>query len=61
MQFHKKTSFGSSGNISRVVIKVTLFFVLIFVIVVLLDKVDFPSPNEKIQKVIPNENLKIVK
>jgi len=27
----------------------------------LVDKIDFPAPNKKIEKIIPNENLKIVK
>ena len=29
--------------------------------VVLLGKIDFPSPNKEIEKIIPNEKLKIVK
>jgi hypothetical protein len=29
--------------------------------VILLGKIDFPSPNKEIKKVIPNEKLKIVK
>ena len=26
-----------------------------------LDQINFPSPNKKIEKIIPNENLKIIK
>ena len=29
--------------------------------IVLLNKIDFPSPNKEIKKFIPNDNLKIVK
>ena len=29
--------------------------------VMLLGKIDFPSPNKEIEKLIPNEKLKIVK
>ena len=36
-------------------------FLLFFIAVVLFDKIDFPSPNKAIEKIIPNENLKIVK
>ena len=34
---------------------------LFFIAIVLFDKVDFPSPNKAIEKIIPNENLKIIK
>jgi len=29
--------------------------------ITVLGKIDFPAPNEKIEKIIPNEKLKIVK
>ena len=61
MQFHKKTSVGKYSFIIRLLVKVTLLFLLVFVAIVLIDKIDFPAPNKKIEKVIPNENLKIVK
>jgi len=38
-----------------------LAFLLFFIAVILFDKIDFPSPNKVIEKIIPNENLKIVK
>ncbi len=61
MQFHKKTSGGKYSFIIRLLVKTALLFLLVFVAIVLLDKIDFPAPNKKIEKVIPNENLKIVK
>tara|TARA_A100000164_G_scaffold371900_1_gene400321 strand:- start:314 stop:499 length:186 start_codon:yes stop_codon:yes gene_type:complete len=61
MQFHKKTSGGKYSFIIRLLVKVTLLFLLVFVAIVLIDKIDFPAPNKKIEKIIPNENLKIVK
>ena len=42
-------------------IKITLLLVIITGIVVLLGKIDFPTPNKVIEKIIPNEKLKIVK
>ena len=42
-------------------IKLTLFFVIILGAVVLLNKIDFPAPKKEIEKVISNENFKIVK
>ena len=35
--------------------------VVLFVGVILIDRIDFPSPNKKYEKVVPNENFKIVK
>ena len=61
MQFHKKTSGGKYSFIIRLLVKAALLFLLVFVAIVLIDKIDFPTPNKKIEKIIPNENLKIVK
>jgi len=58
MQFSKNTSTGTSKSF---ITKVVLFLVIIIGAVVLLGKIDFPSPNKEIEKTIPNEKLKIVK
>ena len=61
MQLSKNTSTGKIGNLFRTLIKVTLFLIIIFVVVTLLNKIDFPSPNKEVEKIISNEKLKIVK
>ena len=61
MQFHKKTSGGKYSFVIRLLAKLVLLVLLVFVVIVLIDKIDFPAPNKKIEKLIPNENLKIVK
>jgi len=61
MQFQKKTSIGSSSGFIKILIKIILASILIVIALVFIDKIDFPSPIKKIEKVIPNENLKIVK
>ena len=58
MQFSKNTSTGRSKGL---LIKTLLVLSVIIVAVILLSKIDFPSPNKEIQKIIPNEKLKIVK
>ena len=58
MQFSKNTSTGTGKSF---LIKVILFLIIIIGAVVLLGKIDFPSPNKEIEKIIPNEKLKIVK
>tara|TARA_B100000787_G_scaffold107847_1_gene80112 strand:- start:154 stop:330 length:177 start_codon:yes stop_codon:yes gene_type:complete len=58
MQFSKNTSTGIGKGFF---IKMTLFLITIIVAVILLGKIDFPSPNKTIEKTISNEKLKIVK
>ena len=59
MQFIKKTS--SSRTILGLIIKLALVFIVILGIIFLLNKIDFPSPKKEIEKIISNENFKIVK
>ena len=61
MQLQRKTSIGKLNGVIKILIKVCLVLLLVFILVILVDKIDFPSPNKKIEKIIPNENLKIVK
>ena len=61
MQFQKNTSISKTNALIKIIIKVFLVFLLFFIAIVLFDKIDFPSPNKAIEKIIPNENLKIVK
>ena len=42
-------------------IKSILGLVFISVIIFFINKIDFPAPKKKIEKIIPNENFKIVK
>ena len=58
MEFSKNTSTARSKNF---LIKMILFLVIIVATVILLGKIDFPSPNKEIEKTIPNEKLKIIK
>ncbi len=61
MQFTRNTRVSRSRNYLMLSIKILLVFGLLIFAVMLLAKIDFPSPNNEIQKNIPNENLKIVK
>ena len=61
MLFTRNTSTTASKNFLMLLIKIAIFFAAIFIVVLLLNKVDLPSPIKKIEKNIPNENLKIVK
>ena len=59
MQFTKKTS--SSKRVLNLVIKLSLVIALVLVLIFLLNQIEFPAPKKEIEKIIPNENFKIVK
>ena len=61
MQFEKKTRIGNTSGVIKILIKIILFLVVLSVVVILVDRINFPSPIKKIEKVISNENFKIVK
>ena len=61
MQFEKKTRIGSSKGIVGILIKIILILLILFVAIILVDRINFPSPIKKIEKVISNENFEKVK
>ena len=60
MQFTKNTSSGKAGFIG-LVIKFIIGFGVVLGIAFFLSTIDFPAPKKEIEKIIPNENFKIVK
>ena len=42
-------------------VKVILTLAIIYLLVSLMKKIDLPSPNKAIEKIIPNEKITIVK
>tara|TARA_Y100000031_G_scaffold47191_1_gene53761 strand:- start:518 stop:703 length:186 start_codon:yes stop_codon:yes gene_type:complete len=61
MQFEKKTRAGSTNAVIKLLIKIILICLVLLIAVILIDRIDFPSPIKKIEKVISNENFEIVK
>jgi len=61
MQFSKITSDRGNRGLLSFFIKAILILIIIIGSIVMLGKIDFPSPNKEIEKIIPNEKLKIVK
>ena len=59
MQFTRNTS--SNKNVIGLIIKLSFVLVLFLGLVFILSKVDFPAPKKELEKIIPNENFKIVK
>ena len=60
MQFYKKTR-SRNLNFFSLLIKMLIMLIIFTGIIFLLNKVNFPAPNKTIEKIIPNENFKIVK
>ena len=54
MQFQKKTSIGLFGGSVKVLIRVAFIFIILLLLVVLVNKINFPYPNKKIEKIISN-------
>tara|TARA_B100002051_G_C16316768_1_gene430176 strand:- start:374 stop:559 length:186 start_codon:yes stop_codon:yes gene_type:complete len=61
MQFTKKTSSGKITTIVKFLTKIVLVFLVLFLGIILISKIEFPSPNKKIEIIIPNENFKTIK
>ena len=61
MQFQKKTRAGNLSMFGKIFIKIILVLAVLYIAVVLVDKIDFPSPNKVIEKKVPNENFKVIK
>ena len=60
MQFKKNTSSGKN-NLIAIAVKLSLGLIFVLGLVLFLNTIDFPAPKKEIEKVIPNENFKIVK
>ena len=61
MQFERNTRAGGLNVLVKLAIKFILLILVILIAIILIDRIDFPSPNKKFEKVVPNENFKIVK
>ena len=60
MQFDKNTRSGKA-NIIVLLLKFTLGLFVVMGLIFFINKIDFPAPKKEIEKVISNENFKIVK
>ena len=58
MQLSKNTSTSKSRGL---LIKIVLILAIVISAIIMLGKIDFPSPNKEIEKIIPNAKIKTVK
>ena len=61
MQFQRNTSIGKVSHTIKLLIKLIVIVFILFLTLILLNKIDFPAPNKKIEQNISNENFKVVK
>ena len=61
MQFERKTRAGNINSIIKILIKAILILLVLFIVILLIERIDFPSPIKNIEKKIPNENFKVIK
>ena len=61
MEFQRKNNNSIIGKLRGPIVKITLILIILVGLIYVLGSIDFPAPNKKIEKIIPNENFKIVK
>tara|TARA_B100000214_G_C23642948_1_gene479286 strand:+ start:99 stop:314 length:216 start_codon:yes stop_codon:yes gene_type:complete len=61
MQFTRNTNKSKQSAIIKFTIKIIFLILILFASVILLGKIDFPSPNQKIEKKISNEKFEVIK
>ena len=61
MEFQRKNNNSIIGKLRGPLVKITFIIIILLGLIYALGSIDFPAPNKKIEKIIPNENFKIVK
>ena len=60
MEFQRKNN-SIIGKLRGPLVKISFILIILVGLIYALGSIDFPAPNKKIEKIIPNENFKIVK
>ena len=61
MEFQRKNNNSIIGKLRGPIVKIAFILIIIIGFIYALGSIDFPAPNKKIEKIIPNENFKIIK
>ena len=61
MEFQRKNNNSIISKVKGPLVKISFILIILIVFVYALGSIDFPAPNKKIEKTIPNENFKIIK
>ncbi len=61
MEFQRKNNNSITGRLKGPLVKIIFIIIVLIGFIYALGSINFPAPNKKIEKIIPNENFKIVK
>ena len=61
MEFQRKNNNSIIGKLRGPIVKIAFILIIIVGFIYALGSIDFPAPNKKIEKIISNENFKIIK
>jgi len=61
MQSYRKTRKGFGGTLLKPLAKILIYIIILMVIIFLIGRLDFPTPNTIIKQKIPDEKLKVIK
>ena len=61
MEFQRKNNNSIISKLRGPLVKLTFILIILVGFIYALGSIDFPAPNKKIEKIIPNENFKIIK
>jgi len=61
MEFQRKNNNSIIGRLKGPLVKIIFVTIVLTGLIYALGFINFPAPNKKIEKIIPNENFKIVK
>ncbi len=61
MEFQRKNNNSIISKLRGPLVKIMFIIIILIGFVYGLGSIDFPAPNKNIEKIVPNENFKIVK
>ena len=61
MEFQRKNNNSIIGRLKGPLVKIILILIILIGFIYALGSINFPAPNKKIEKIITNENFKVVK
>ena len=61
MEFQRKNNNSIISKLRGPLVKITFIVIILVGFIYALGSIDFPAPNKKIEKIIPNENFKTIK
>jgi len=61
MQINRKTRRGFSGKLIKLSIKLFISISLLIIVILVISRLDLPTPVKSIKQEVPNEKFKVVK